>query len=345
MIILNYHQISARSASHRYIMPRGLFQAQIDALIEHGFSFVTLTELLQSPSGERPRQCAITFDDGRLGAYQHGSPVLRERGIKATYFICPDWLEKKPAARAESYSDFMTWDQVAELAAEGNVVGSHGKSHLPFFDIDAEAAAREISESKRLIELRLAAACEHFAAPWGQINRAVMSLVRDSGYKTLSSTVPGPNKVPYDLFRLRRLDSSSYPSLQRFHEALRSNVDAHSRLDVALLEVKRSWKSDASRVDAIARFDLAICLDEGAYELCMELGLPCLRHQPETLRDSKPPRELLLKNPAGMARDRETTFTPLTVEETHPAWTYLLSFLPGTSRTRSDTRSRISTRP
>ena len=94
MIIINYHQLSARSAPHPYIMPWELFQAQIDALIEHGFSFVTLTDLLQSPSDERPRQCAITFDGGRLGAYQYGSRILRERGIKATYFICPDWLEK-----------------------------------------------------------------------------------------------------------------------------------------------------------------------------------------------------------------------------------------------------------
>jgi peptidoglycan/xylan/chitin deacetylase (PgdA/CDA1 family) len=326
-------------------MPRGLFQAQIDALIEHGFSFVTLTELLQSPPEERPRQCAITFDDGRLGAYQHGSRILREHGIKATYFISPDWLEKKPAARAESYSDFMTWDHVAELAAEGNVVGSHGRSHLPFFDLDPEAAAREVSESKRLIEHRLGIPCEHFAAPWGQINRALMSLVRDSGYKTLCSTVRGPNKFPYDLFRLRRLDSSSYPSLRGFHRAIPGDVDAHSRFDVALLRLKGSWKRNASQIEAIARFDLAICLDEGSYELCMELGLPCLRHPPEAVLDSKPPRELLLKTHGGMARGRETTFTPLTVGETRPAWTYLLSFLPGTSRTRSDTRSRISTRP
>jgi peptidoglycan/xylan/chitin deacetylase (PgdA/CDA1 family) len=345
MIIVNYHQISAGRASHRYAMRRELFQAQIDALVDHGFSFVTLAELCPSPSQDHLRQCAITFDDGRLGAYQHGSPILRKRGIKATYFVCPDWLEKKPAASAESYSDFMTWGHVAELAGEGNVIGSHGKSHLPFFEIDAEATAREVSESRRLIEQRLGVSCQHFAAPWGQINRAVMTLVRDCGYETLSSTIPGPNKVPYNLFRLRRLDSSCYPSVPRFNKAILSHVDAHSRFDVALLELPENWATNISQIEAIARFDLAVCLDDRAYELCIDLGLPCLRQRPESVRNSQPLRDLLLNTHGEMARDREMTFTPLTLRESHSAWTYLLSFLPGTNRTRSSTRSRISTRP
>jgi peptidoglycan/xylan/chitin deacetylase (PgdA/CDA1 family) len=335
MIIINYHQISPRGASSRYDMSLGLFQGQIDALIDHGFSFVTLAALLQTPSGEeRPRQCAITFDDGRLGAYEHGARILRKRGIKATYFICPDWLEERPTAPAECYSDFMTWDHVAELLAEGNVIGSHGKSHLPFFEIDAGSAAREVSESKRLIEPRLGASCEHFAGPWGQIDSVVMSLVRDCGYKTLSSTVPGPNKVPYELYRLRRLDSSCYPSLASFTEAIRSHIEAHSRLDVVLLKLQGSRKKDTSRLEAIARFDLAICLDERSYELCTELGLPCLRYRPEPGWNSRLPRELLLKTHGEMARGREITFTPLTLRETHPAWTYLSSFLRGANRIR-----------
>jgi peptidoglycan/xylan/chitin deacetylase (PgdA/CDA1 family) len=334
MIIINYHQISDRGGSSPYAMSRGLFQQQIDALIDHGFSFVTLAELLQRPSEECPRQCAITFDDGRLGAYQYGSRILRERGIKASYFICCDWLDNKPAALAESYSDFMTWDHVAELAAEGNVIGSHGKSHLPFFDIDAQSAVREVSESKRIIEQRLGASCEHFAGPWGQINRAVMSLVRNYSYRTLSSTIPGVNKVPYNLFRLRRLDSSCYRSLRAFTTAILSHVDAHSRLEVALLKVQKNWKESIPQIEAIARFDLAVCLDERSHELCMEWGLPCLRHRPEPDGNSKPPRELLLKTHGEMARDRQVTFTPITLRKTHPAWTYLSSFLPGTSRIR-----------
>jgi peptidoglycan/xylan/chitin deacetylase (PgdA/CDA1 family) len=334
MLIINYHQISPRGGPSRYDMPRGLFQEQIDTLIGNGFSFITFAQLLQGRCEERPRQCAITFDDGRLGAYLHGSRILRDRGIKATYFICPDWLEKKPSAPAESYSEFMTWDHVSELAAEGNVIGSHGKGHLAFFEIDAETAVREVLESKRLIEQRLMTSCEHFAGPWGQINRVIMSLVRDCGYKTLSSTVLGPNKVPYNLFRLRRLDSSCYRSLKHFNKAILTHVDAHSRFDVALLKLKGNCKKNISQIEAVARFDFAFCLDESSYELCKEMGLPCLRHRLEPDPNFKTARELLVKKHGEMARDREIVFTPFTLRETHPAWTYLLSFLPETNRTR-----------
>jgi peptidoglycan/xylan/chitin deacetylase (PgdA/CDA1 family) len=336
MIAINYHEISAGVAFHRYAVSRRLFQAHIDALVDQGFSFVTLAGLLQPPADERPRQCAITFDDGRLGAYERGAGILREHGIKATFFICPDWLEEKPQIRAESYSDFMTWDHVTELAAEGHLIGSHGKGHLPFFEMASGPVAREISDSKRLIEQRLGTVCEHFASPWGQINRVVMNLVRDAGYKTLSSTVPGPNKIPYDLFRLRRLDSSHYPSLRRFRRGIGRHVDAHSRFDVALLTVEGAWKQYVAQVDAIAGFDLVLCLDDGAYALCMYLGLPCSKPSSRAQWSAEQARELLLSAHGEMARERTITFTPLTLtrRETHPAWTYLSSFLRATNRTR-----------
>ena len=314
MIIINYHQLSTDGASSPYDISVSLFQAQIDALIEQGFSFVTLQALLQTAVEEdRRRECAITFDDGRLGAYEHGARILRERDIHATYFICPTWLERRPTAPRELYSDFMTWDHVAELAREGHIIGSHGHSHLRFFDIDAGSASREVSESKRLIERRLGASCDHFAAPWGQIDRSVMSLARQAGYRTLSSTVPGPNKVPYELYRLRRLDSSSCPSLASFNEAIRCHTEAHARLDVVLLKLPGKRPDRIACLKAIGRFDLAVCLDDASHGLCLELGLRCLRHRPAAGDPDGPLRELLLTAYGDLARDRQLICTPLTL--------------------------------
>lgn len=313
MVIINYHQLSSEGGSSRYDVPTALFQAQLDTLIDLGFSFVTLAELLRGSAEEEPRQCAITFDDGRLGAYEHGARILRARGIRATYFICPEWLERRPTEVAECYSDFMTWDHVVELTGEGNVIGSHGQSHLRLVDIDAGSASREVSESKSLIERRLGASCDHFAAPWGQIDRSVMDLVRHAGYRTLSSTVRGPNKFPYQLYRLRRLDSSSYPSLASFIEGIRCHTEAHARLDVVLLKLPGRRPDRVSCLKTIGRFDLAVCLDDASYELCLELGLRCLRHRPPAGDHVGPLRELLLTAYGDLARDRQLIFTPLTL--------------------------------
>lgn len=334
MIIINYHQISTRGGTVPYALPWTLFERQIDALIENGFSFVTLATLLDAPSVEHALQCAITFDDGRSGAYQHGFPILRERGIEATYFLCPGWLEKNPTASAEAYSDFMTWDHVSELAEARNVIGSHGMSHLPFFEIDVESAAREVIDSKRVIEQKLGTPCEHFACPWGQIDRTVAKLVRDSGYKTLSSTVAGPNKIPYDLFRLRRIDSSLYRSPRSFEKAILEYVGAHSRFDVALCKLEGDAGERMDPTEPVARFDLAVCLDDRSYELCVEFGLSCLRHDPGRDGNREPPREWLLKTHGDRIRDRGVTFTPVTLGETRSAWTFLSSFLLATNRIR-----------
>jgi peptidoglycan/xylan/chitin deacetylase (PgdA/CDA1 family) len=344
MVIINYHQLSSEGGSSRHDLPEALFRAQLDTLIDLGFSFVTLAELLRGSAEEEPRQCAITFDDGRLGAYEHGARILRARGIRATYFICPEWLERRPTEVAERYSDFMTWDQVVELTGEGNVIGSHGQSHLRLVDIDAGSASREVSESKSLIERRLGASCDHFAAPWGQIDRSVMDLVQHAGYRTLSSTVRGPNKLPYQLYRLRRLDSSSYPSVAAFDQALRRHVDAHSRLDVVLLTLPGAWPR-VSHLETVAQFDLAVCLDDAAYELCVALGLPCLRHRPAPGHEATPSRERLVRRHGDVVRDREITFTPLTLSEDPSEWTSPSSSPRAMSSTRSDTPSPTSTPP
>lgn len=325
MLIINYHEISPRPASSPYVLSCDLFQQHIEALAGLGFSFATLTEILaERPAGDRARQCAITFDDGRLGAYEHGSRILQEHGINATYFVCPDWLEKKPAAPAETYSDFMNWDHVAELAARGNVIGSHGKSHLSFFSMDARTAIREVSDSKTLIERRLAAPCEHFASPYGHVNRAVMDITRDSGYRTLCTAIRGPNKLPYDPFRLRRLDSSDFPSARRFKKEVLRCVDDHSRFNVALLKLPENSTAGVSEANAAARFDLVACLDSRSHDLCVEFGVPCLRLEPSPGGNLGPAREMLMRTHDERVGNRPVVFTPLTFGGSRRAWGFVL---------------------
>jgi peptidoglycan/xylan/chitin deacetylase (PgdA/CDA1 family) len=94
MIILLYHNVVAHrpSAFNMLARPDWLtvdkFDEEIASLAER-FDLVPLNDIAGAVrEGRRiPRACAITFDDGYLGAYQYGLPVLEKHGATGAYFV------------------------------------------------------------------------------------------------------------------------------------------------------------------------------------------------------------------------------------------------------------------
>ena len=77
----------------------------------------------------------LTFDDGWADVYQ-GLAMLNAHNMHATYFL--------NSPRISGDSAYMTWSNVADLAAAGNEIGGHTAYHadLPF--IDPTEAQRQI---------------------------------------------------------------------------------------------------------------------------------------------------------------------------------------------------------
>ena len=65
----------------------------------------------------------LTFDDGVLSHSTVVAPLLKKYGFPATFFVCefqPDFDDK---------SKYMSWEQMAQLHADGFEVASHTRSH------------------------------------------------------------------------------------------------------------------------------------------------------------------------------------------------------------------------
>jgi len=101
-----------------------------------------------------------------------------------------------------------TWDMLREMASSALVeIGSHTASHSILTKLSREESARELSDSKRLIEERLGLPCRHFSYPNGtpaDFSPDTDSLVRQAGYCSALTTVEGFNHVGNDPFTLRR---------------------------------------------------------------------------------------------------------------------------------------------
>jgi biofilm PGA synthesis lipoprotein PgaB len=99
----------------------------------HGFTPVSIDDLIAAERGIRPlpeKAVLLTFDDGFKSVYTHVYPLLELFDYPAVVSIVTEWIESgvavEQAGRTLTRSDFLTWDEIAELGASRLVeIASH----------------------------------------------------------------------------------------------------------------------------------------------------------------------------------------------------------------------------
>jgi peptidoglycan/xylan/chitin deacetylase (PgdA/CDA1 family) len=123
--------------------------------------------------GER-RDVGLSFDDGNASDLEHVLPALCERGLTATFFICPGRF---------GTAGFVDEDGVRKLRSAGMSIGSHGMNHVCWRGLDESAMQREIVQAKRVLEHVLDAPVEAASCPFGGYDRRILKALRAAGFK------------------------------------------------------------------------------------------------------------------------------------------------------------------
>lgn len=101
----------------------------------------------------------------------------------------------------------LDWDELRMMAREGWDVGSHTVSHPILTRIAPAAVARELQDSKRLIEQELQQTAGLFAYPNGKrtdFDDDIKAAAKEAGYIGAATTLRGINWSDPDFFELRR---------------------------------------------------------------------------------------------------------------------------------------------
>ncbi len=103
----------------------------------------------------------------------------------------------------------LSWDELRAMAAQGLEVGAHTRTHPILSRLETPGqTADEIAGSKRRIEQAVGLKVRHFCYPNGRLqdyDAATLAAVRDAGYETAVTTVPGVVGPTSDPFQLPRL--------------------------------------------------------------------------------------------------------------------------------------------
>jgi peptidoglycan/xylan/chitin deacetylase (PgdA/CDA1 family) len=233
--IFVYHSVSD-SPTNSFAVTTEDFDRQIGYLAEHYTirSVDAIVALLASGQPVPPRTVAVTIDDGFEDAYTHAFPVLRRYDAPATIFLPTAFIGTQDASDKLPLSDFMSWDEVRQMARHGVSFGSHTVDHPSLASLSRREAQHQIERSKARLEDELGAEVTGFSYPYGtarHFDADVARLVEAAGYAWAVSGINGVNDPDTDRFALRRTKVELYDGVPVFKRALKGALDPWSLVD------------------------------------------------------------------------------------------------------------------
>jgi peptidoglycan/xylan/chitin deacetylase (PgdA/CDA1 family) len=219
--VLLYHRVMPEVKKNKLntVVSIAAFEKQIDQL-SCKYRIVSLAEAISGVGSDKTR-VALTFDDGYWDNYEIAFPILKKKGIPATFFITTDYIDekarfsdnrvinKKTGQPYEFIKDrFMTWSEAKRMGDAGMEIGAHGVTHDSLTAMSIDAARREIFDSKSIIEKNIGKPCNHFSFPFGSrrdYNDCLVDIVREAGFKRCMLNIHGYNYDDDKEFCLKRI--------------------------------------------------------------------------------------------------------------------------------------------
>jgi peptidoglycan/xylan/chitin deacetylase (PgdA/CDA1 family) len=219
--ILLYHEVtdypeklkSTKMIDPEYSLPTQKFEEQIAYLYEKRYNVLSIDDIVR-PQTMDSKACAITFDDGYIGNFSYAYPILKKYGYSATLFVSTKYVSM--------LEQWMTWDQLRDLASCGFSIQSHTVTHPVLEELEDKNIFYELSESKKMIESEIGKDVKYLSLPFGSYKRDVTKIAREVGYAGVLTSVPFsrnwalkpvligriPIKASYDIHRFRSLIES-----------------------------------------------------------------------------------------------------------------------------------------
>ncbi len=199
------------------------FADQLELLRQKNYTVLPLGEIttrLREGRPLPPRCAAITVDDAYRTFLTGAMPLLRRYGYPATLFVSTDLV---------GGNDFLNWDDLRSLSAQGVEIGNHSASHPYLLNRNRgetdkawlERIRLDIQRTSQALQRELGREPQLFAYPYGEYAPEIVEVVRELGFAGAAAQQSGVVSAAADLFMLPRFPMGGvYATLTGFREKL-----------------------------------------------------------------------------------------------------------------------------
>ncbi|WP_047488282.1 polysaccharide deacetylase family protein [Terriglobus sp. TAA 43] len=181
MRVVAYHEIHDVTVNDVYCITPELF-------LQHLWT-------MRDAARDTLESLVITFDDGHYSNFQFAAPILESTALRGLFFLPSTWIGNR--------REFMSWDDVRNLASRGHRIGSHSATHAFLPSCSAAAMYEELAGSRHTLEDRLGAPVTSISMPGGRWNEMVLRACALAGYETVYTSEPGFYRPAMDTEQFR----------------------------------------------------------------------------------------------------------------------------------------------
>ena len=122
---------------------------------------------------DNDKTITLTFDQGYENGYTSKIlDVLKEKNVKATFFVLKDYAERNP-------------ELVQRMIDEGHTVGNHSVTHRSMAELTEDECKNEITELHDYIKENFDYEMTEFRPPMGEFSEFSLAVTKDFGYETV----------------------------------------------------------------------------------------------------------------------------------------------------------------
>lgn len=216
--ILVYHDLAYNRYDTLAVDPVR-FQEQMTLLKEQGYTTITERDLLLYLQGEKnlpTKPILIHFDDGYENTYHHAYPVLKELGMKATYYLVGATVKAKTADHEPYPTPHLSWEQIQEMhesgviSFESHTFDLHGNGVSVQYKGETDTLYQQrllddFIQSKKLIEDKLGTTVLALAYPFGDYNDTADEMAKKAGYGLTMTMDEGKVTLGDSPYKLKRI--------------------------------------------------------------------------------------------------------------------------------------------
>lgn len=187
-VILMYHHFDDDTPASTSVT-LAQFDAHLDLLQKQQFTVWPLSKLVTHWENNQPipeRTVVLTADDAYKSVYTEAYPRLKALGWSMTTFVNSEPIDKR-------FGNFMTWEQMREMKADGFEFANHTHTHSKMRPINGETESEMLQRVRQEIEITQQRLQEElgkdtnesprlFAYPYGEYSESAANLIKEMGY-------------------------------------------------------------------------------------------------------------------------------------------------------------------
>ena len=139
----------------------------------------------------------ISVDDADKSFLTTAWPRFKEKGFPVTLFVTTSTIVK-------NNKNYLNWDEIRQLKAEGVVIGSHSHTHEHLANYTFEELRKEIEKSNKIFLKEIGEIPNLYAYPYGEADENIFNVLKNYKFKVAFGQHSGAINETSNLYYLSR---------------------------------------------------------------------------------------------------------------------------------------------